>query len=631
MCLTVSFVIAVLVIAFSLRLRPARAQEQSAPPAADSAVWQIRMSRSAISSATPEDGIAGAQAICDYFVEEYDSAAGTRSRAQVQIAPSIESVEHGLTDGSVHYAFVTPMEWLRLQEKADAELIAITTPEGAERLTRAVFLVRAGDPAKSISDLKGRAFARSGATSTVGYLFPQSLLLSNGLPKMDLFFSRVLDVHGDKSAFYAVALGDADCAAVDETLLRTLRELSPGVAKKCRVLISSEPMPSGVVVASRKNNREGMKVVVQTLARGSGAGQVRVREAMRLVRIGGLSMARPEDFDHVRKLWTAVNDADWHSVDPVCGRECLPADAETAGTDGLSAIAGTVTMRFCSIACRDTYLRRAQASRAAGTDRIFVLGVSRPLWAERKWADVVSGSAALLDEVARKSGLRFVIEVYPHLDALEARAREGTMALVNVPATDYLRLHRDVGAEALVRPVTTGDTDRVVLVAKSPNHKNGVAGLRGKRIAYSRASDLPTYSYLRHLTHGLGRMEPEDVFSQLVQCPSDLSCARAVAMDQADAALVSDAALHLMIEMTPGAVRGLERVIASPDLTSGPICVMPNVTAADAARIQSAILALGGYPEGRQLLALYGCERIVAAADGDYASVRALVGEDERP
>ena len=600
----------------------------AARPADDLPETQFRVSRAALSTTAPADGVAGTQVLCDYFADEYSAKVGQHATVRVEVAPSFDALESGLRSGEIQYAYVTAMEYLRLQETVEAELVALTTPEGSERLSRAVVVVRADNPAASIASLKGRTFARSGRTSTVGYLYPQSLLVAAGLPQMDSFFARVLDVRSDKSAFYAVATGDADCASVDETLLATLTALSPGVAKRCRVLATSEPMPMGVVVASAGRERDGLTDIIQLIAERPGNASAKVREAMRLVRIGGLSSARAGDLDFVKRIWGEVNAAVARYIDPICGRECAAVAPGSTGAE-LEIEIGGESLRFCGEACREEFRRHDSEALVKGPRRVLVIGVLQPLGIDRKWPDVVSAMRALLDEVQATSQWSFRLEAYTSHAVATARIRSGVLSLVIVSATDYPQFHAEVGAVAIARALISETPDRLVLLAKSPNHRNGVTGLRGKRIAYSEGSDLPTAGYLRYLTRGIGVTDPEDLFSQTISCPSDASAIRAVSMDQADAALVSESALQVMSQLSPGVTRSLERAAVSSDFANGPVCVLPGIDPEATAYVRTTLLGLHEYPTGRQLLRMFGSIRMVAAQDADYEAIRVLLGNVE--
>ena len=598
----------------------------SAHSADDITDSQFRVSRAALFTTSPEDGVEGTQVLCDYFAEEYRATAGTGAPVHAEVAPSFDAIESGLREGTIHFAYVTAMEYLRLQERVEAELVALTTPVESDRLSRAVVVVRAENAAKSIADLKGRTFARSGRTSTVGYLYPQWLLVSAGLPRMEAFFGKVLDVRSDKSAFFAVANGDADCAAVDETLLATVQELSPGVAKRCRVLATSEPMPLGVVVASAKNARDGLTNVIHLVAQGVGAGASKVREAMRLIRIGGLTSARAGDLDYVKRLWRDVSAAEARFVDPICGRECAPAAVGVPGPR-LEVAVGAEIAHFCSEACLEEFRRHDELARIEGRGRLLVMGILQPLGVDSKWPDVVAASQALFDEVAAKTGYRFALEAYTSRAMSEARIRSGVLALVSVSATDYPGFHADFRAVAVARARVTEDPERLLLVTKAPNDRNGVAGLRGKRIAYAKSSDLPTASYLKYLTRGLGVPEPEDAFSEILVCPSDVSAIRAVSADQVDAALVASSSLEALKQMSPGVTRKLVCAEASWNFVNGPVCVLPGLDAEAASCVVRTLIEMNDYPAGKQLLRMFGAIEMVVATDAEYDTVRALLGE----
>jgi ABC-type phosphate/phosphonate transport system substrate-binding protein len=90
---------------------------------------------------------------------------------------------------------------------------------------RSVFVARADDPRRDLSDFDGAAFAYNDALSQSGWAAPQTHATSLGLR-----LPPVLQTGGHRLSALAVATGRADLAALDAVTWRMLRRWEPEMA-----------------------------------------------------------------------------------------------------------------------------------------------------------------------------------------------------------------------------------------------------------------------------------------------------------------------------------------------------------------------------------------------------------------
>ena len=144
-------------------------------------------------------------------------------------------------------AFVTGQTYLEAKP-AGYQVLAMVTEKG-QGTYHAVLVSRADGPIKRLADLKGKRLAFVSKKSASGYLFPMKLLLDAGLdPARDLAlsFTGNAGIIGHAVANPGAGQGVSfDAGAIYEGFLAD----NPDLAKKLRVLATSDPIPHGPVVA----------------------------------------------------------------------------------------------------------------------------------------------------------------------------------------------------------------------------------------------------------------------------------------------------------------------------------------------------------------------------------------------
>ncbi len=180
----------------------------------------------------------------------------------------------------------------------------------------------------------------------------------------------------------------------------------------------------------------------------------------------------------------------------------------------------------------------------------------------------------------------------------------------------YLTAHRDGGYEALVSPShrMTG-----VIVVRATSRIRALADLRGKKVSLlppsAFAARIQPEAFLRD--HGL--VAGRDY--TLVEVPTNDASLNAVVAGQVDAA----GAPMRSVGALPGSTKRRLRVLAEtppqPDMLLG---VRPDLAPALKEALARALLALGGSPEGRAILAPIGWKKLLRARDADYDVTRAF-------
>jgi ABC-type phosphate/phosphonate transport system substrate-binding protein len=180
--------------------------------------------------------------------------------AERLMAQGVERVPVGLTRGVALEAVWTDPELL-LGQTCGYPLVTslgervhiVATPRYSARgcygaLYRSAIVVRAGDPAIDLADLRGRRVAVNDPASNSGMnlLRAEIAPLANGAP----FFGAVAITGCHVSSVEAVASGEADVAAIDCITWAHLRRLRPATTQRLRVLGWTKATPGLPLIAA---------------------------------------------------------------------------------------------------------------------------------------------------------------------------------------------------------------------------------------------------------------------------------------------------------------------------------------------------------------------------------------------
>lgn len=172
-------------------------------------------------------------------------AADTGVPVDLVLADSYESLVQRVALGSVDLALLSPLSYVEARQRdAKLQLLARTLSYGSVDYSSYV-LVRADDPAQSLTDLKNRRIAWVDALSTSGFLFPYAAFLDHGMdPEVD--FAAVVWAGTHSAALHMLLDGRVDAAAVSSG---TLAEDPIGSIAEVRILYKAGRIPYDALCA----------------------------------------------------------------------------------------------------------------------------------------------------------------------------------------------------------------------------------------------------------------------------------------------------------------------------------------------------------------------------------------------
>jgi phosphonate transport system substrate-binding protein len=582
--------------------------------------FRVRVSRNFVHGHDPLDLLATIQAVCDIVTAEYarrhEPVAGW-----AELMGPVVDLAHEFQEGKLDAAYLTGYEYVQASKHVRLRPIATASLRGTGVTQTARVIVRKDDPAKTIADLKGRTFVYQSHTSTVGYVYPRSLLLAAGQGDVTRFFGRTVQVTKEKSAIYAVVLGEADVASVSSETLGVLAELKPALVGKLRVIHESPPVSMGVLVLGPKADPRWVSVIHDCLCADPLAPEL--QELLKVIRLGHLKRAEPEQFESVQAMADIIERALKRYLCPICG------SAMTTSEVHREEKVGEASIRLCSEPCVRTYAEHCRRAQPGAEDPLLVVGVSLDMIFDGNPMDALALAVKLYEAMQDEGGRDVAVEVVPSLAVARARLEAKTLSLVSVTAPGYVRLRRSTRILPLARNEMVGPEFRLVLLTTKASSHRAFTDLAGGSIALTSQPQTSARAYLAALLREQGRRLPEDYFDRIVTCPSNESAIRAVSFGQADAALVRGATYDLIQELKPGVCRKLRVLLTSDSFLNGPTCARPDLDPEIIRRLRKLMLGLHESPEGRAILGFFRARSLVAVKDADYNPLRRLMEEHD--
>ena len=208
-----------------------------------------------------------------------------------------------LLTGEVDAAFLCGLPYVRLADRDPRPLTAIAAPVlagrryGGRPMYFSDVIVRRDDPARTLEDLPGRAFAYNEETSYSGWLVVWHHLGLRG-PRPGFTLSPTLRTGSHQASIAAVSDGQADWAAIDSQVLAITVRNEPRLAARLRVLESLGPSPVPPFVARTAIPEAVRKGMAEALR--DAAGFAFARGALAGAGITGFVEACDADYDPIR-------------------------------------------------------------------------------------------------------------------------------------------------------------------------------------------------------------------------------------------------------------------------------------------------------------------------------------------
>ncbi|MGM8214687.1 phosphate/phosphite/phosphonate ABC transporter substrate-binding protein [Bacillaceae bacterium W0354] len=164
---------------------------------------------------------------------------------------SYNALVEGMGAKTVHIGFIPAFGYVIANEDYGVEVILKSIRRGSSTY-RAQYVVRADSDIETLADLEGKTWVYSDPTSTSGFLFPASQLMSEfGIESQEElttdWFGDANAVQGHDNAAIAVYNGDADVATTFEDVRDNLEEDYPDIKDKLKVIGYTDDIPNDTI------------------------------------------------------------------------------------------------------------------------------------------------------------------------------------------------------------------------------------------------------------------------------------------------------------------------------------------------------------------------------------------------
>jgi len=263
--------------------------------------------------------------------------------------------------------------------------------------------------------------------------------------------------------------------------------------------------------------------------------------------------------------------------------------------------------------------------------RVLEVGYSSELLPRVDLDDARAATSAWISHLVEKTrvqastDVRYYDEAAAILRSLEAR----TADLLVLSPLQYL----EIRATPLLRPIFISSLDGhvgkcYVLLSRQDSGIDALGALRSKRILIHQ-SGLGTVSQVWLGTSLLRRGLPEGAafFASQEVVERASAAVLPVLFRQADACLIALHEYEAMCQLNPQLGADLREIGRSPRFARGPICLRPELYEELSSVFDESILSLHADPRGRQMLALFGVDRVVPFEPHYLESLVSLVEE----
>jgi ABC-type phosphate/phosphonate transport system substrate-binding protein len=236
--------VAVLATAAVLLPLPGSARLAGQGKAADP-ILKYGLSTSLMTDVSPTDALAASL----LFSRTIGRAVGAWDDAQATLYSDSDTIVRALNASAVDFVALSALEYLGIerQVKADPFIIYQTSGEVASE-----YVLVASDAIRSVADVAGKRVAvfKAAPPRDLGDTWLDVLLAGAGLAD-GVRGVQVREMKKRSQASVAVFFGQADAAIEPRSAFAMAAEMNPQLGKKLRVLATSVPLLSGIVVVRR--------------------------------------------------------------------------------------------------------------------------------------------------------------------------------------------------------------------------------------------------------------------------------------------------------------------------------------------------------------------------------------------
>jgi phosphonate transport system substrate-binding protein len=249
------------------------------------------------------------QAVCDFLERK------TGIQIVLKQSPYDPLDDPELNAGEVNLSFICGLPLIRMSRTVPGLLHPLVAPvvDDPRAEGRPVYfadvIVRADSGFDSLASLEGSTFCYNEINSNSGHHLLRYHMLKNGCSGH--FFNRAITSGSHQQSIRRVLDGDANCAAIDSTVLAQSFRDTPELKEQLRVVASTEPspVPPLAMIESDAHHRQTLQSVLADPDHD-------LSHAMQRAGILTLVPVDTDDYRVIGEMYDQANAADYHIIQP---------------------------------------------------------------------------------------------------------------------------------------------------------------------------------------------------------------------------------------------------------------------------------------------------------------------------
>lgn len=237
-------------------------------------------------------------------------ARNTVGSANSQIYDSLSDIERDLKAKQLDAVALTPEDFLALRPRIPLDPIMVTaTSKGHE--VELLLLTRKDSRIRTFRELKNRTIAIPARIVQYGNMYftwVDTLLMREGFPNLETFFSSVNEAQNPSRALMQVFFRQADACVVTDQVFDLATELNPQIGKELTVVTRVDKLAGGIIVFRddlQEDRKQKLREALQTLHEGQDGRQLFV-----LFQLNRLVPYRPEYLRATQLFFEDYHDLD---------------------------------------------------------------------------------------------------------------------------------------------------------------------------------------------------------------------------------------------------------------------------------------------------------------------------------
>lgn len=185
---------------------------------------------------------------------------------KTSVATSYAAVIEAMGAGKVDVGWLATFSYVLAHDKYGVELLLVVQRFGSP-FYRGQVMVRADSGIQNLAGLKGKRFAFVDPASTSGYLYPKTLLLSQGFDP-EHFFKKSIFAGSHNAVVLSIYKGEVDGGAAYDGSRSAVAKTFPDVFDKVKVIAYTKEIPNDTVSVRKGLSgelklkiREGLKKI----------------------------------------------------------------------------------------------------------------------------------------------------------------------------------------------------------------------------------------------------------------------------------------------------------------------------------------------------------------------------------